>query len=196
MANSIVVFVAWPDGVAGDVGSFPAKWKAATFPSSANWPTAVQYKPQAKPLHPSSKIKKIYVAGHGDAGVHTIHTKLADGAYDAGLTYEMVAQRLIDSGLDSGWSGEIILHNCASGVPGVGRQSFAAKFAQHMRAKHKMYGARFAGYVGKAVSSYLTTHGVRYKDVVYPPSGDPKAHKWVLMPGNHVVKSKFCKVYF
>gem|GEM_PF-4856401 len=65
-----------------------------------------------------------------------------------------------------------------------------------MRAKHKMYGARFAGYVGKAVSSYLTTHGVRYKDVVYPPSGDPKAHKWVLMPGNHVVKSKFCKVYF
>ena len=190
-----ILFIPWTLHEEGDVHQFQGKWAAASGIGDRA-PLGITYKAGTPTLANHLLLTKIYVGGHGGAGHHSIYSR--GNVKDAvALTYQQVADRLVESGLHRKWRGEIVLQNCDSAAPGPRTQSFAAKFAQYMRAHHKMYLARYAGYLG-AVSSYPTATGMRIDGVNREPSTTPsKAHKWVALPGSSaIVKSKFAKVYF
>lgn len=75
---------------------------------------------------------EIYVHGHGAPGGHEIDSGVAPNTQ---LKYDDLADLLIAHGLKRTWSGAIKLYSCNSGSPKLGKQSFAAKFAQYMRFK-------------------------------------------------------------
>jgi hypothetical protein len=121
---------------------------------------------------------EIYIRGHGGDGDHEI----ADGNHNV-LKYDAVADLLIADGLKRTWSGVIKCLNCSSGVPTLGRQSFAAKFAQYMRGKGYLL-ISFVGYLGPVDG--------------YPLKNDPNAHydhKYTTIFG-HEVKNKWARAFF
>lgn len=125
---------------------------------------------------------EIYVRGHGGKGKHTISNA---NPVTSRLKYDEVADRLISHGLKKTWSGAIKLWNCHSGECTLGMQSFAAKFAQHMRFKKNYHLISYVGYRG-ALDSYPSDEaGHKYK------------HKYSTSPlTGKEVKSKWMKVLF
>lgn len=127
---------------------------------------------------------EIYIRGHGAPGDHTI----AEGG-DTGpdLKYDVLAERLLSHGLKKTWVGVIKLYNCDSGRCTLGRQSFAAKFAQHMRFTEGYHLISYVGYLGAMDSRPVQNPGEKHKH----------KHFTLKTPfGSHEVKSKWGKAFF
>lgn len=129
---------------------------------------------------------EIYVHGHGGKGDHELSSEC--GA-NTSLKYDAVADRLISHGLKKTWSGAIKLYACSSGTPTLGRQSFAAKFAQYMRFKKNYHLVSYVGYYG-AIDGCPD----------YSPEGSYSKHKYATMfEGTSLeceVKTKWRKAFF
>jgi hypothetical protein len=129
---------------------------------------------------------EIYVRGHGAPGDHEIDADVNGGSP---LRYDEVAKRLKAQGLKKTWSGVIKLYNCNSGMPSLGSQCFAAKFAQYMRFDLGYNLISYVGYTGIVRSRYSNENGA-HKNM----------HKFVTrFQGTvleHKVKSKWGKVFF
>lgn len=127
---------------------------------------------------------EIYIRGHGGIGDHEI-CEANSGANS--LKYDQVADRLLSHGLSRTWCGSIKLYNCNSGRCSLGRQSFAAKFAQYMRFVKGYHLVSYVGYLGY-LSSYpitgLSEHHLHKRVRIETPLGDIK------------LKSKWGKAFF
>jgi hypothetical protein len=129
---------------------------------------------------------EIYIHGHGDPGDHGISSGVPP---DTDLKYDTVADRLLAHGLKRSWSGAIKLYTCNSGSATLGRQSFAAKFAQYMRFSKNYHLISYVGYYGSIDG--------------YPGYGNANAdhkHKFsTRFEGTRFeceIKTKWCKVFF
>ena len=128
----------------------------------------------------------IYVRGHGGSGVHEIDN---DVHGTSSLKYDAVADRLLSHGLNNTWCGVIKLYNCNSGSCTLGRQSFAAKFAQYMRFTKGYHLVSYVGYFGSidgapnfegAASHHKHKFSTRFAGTRFETE----------------VKTKWCKVFF
>lgn len=129
---------------------------------------------------------EIYVRGHGAPGSHTLSNDVNDTDV---LKYDEVADRLLSHGLKNTWIGRIKLYNCNSGACTLGRQSFAAKFAQYMRFKKGYHLVSYVGYFG-SIDSYPHFEG----------AASHHKHKFSTRFKNtrfqKEVKTKWCKTFF
>lgn len=127
-----------------------------------------------------SWFSEIYIRGHGAPGDHTIDN---DHSGTSSLKYDAVADRLISHGLKKTWVGVIKCYNCNSGRCTLGMQSFAAKFAQHMRFTKGYHLVSYVGYLGAMDSEPNQQAGEQFK------------HKHATMFGREI-KSKYAKALF
>lgn len=100
----------------------------------------------------------IYLRGHCLPGSPSIFTKL--GAQEQHLQANVVADRLIESGLNTSFAGVIKCWNCHSAEPVGSNTAFAQRLADNLY--HRGYiNCAFQGYVG-ALDSHPNQGGHRY----------------------------------
>jgi hypothetical protein len=157
MSATHVLFVAWEkaDEKTAEANAWAefGNKKKRTIPTNYQ---VVIYKPGTE----SEYLKKlqtgqIYILGHGARGFHSIGD--IDGDPDKIkinlLSAENVGDRLIESGLQTSFSGKIKCYNCDSSRTRQGNPGFAQVFADYMRWK-KYSKCQYFGYD----SSVSTAH--------------------------------------
>lgn len=112
----------------------------------------IVYKPKTK----SENLKKmqtgqIYILGHGAAGYGSIAD--IDGKGGVELTATQVADRLIESGLSTAFSGKIKCYNCHSSTAGETGPAFAKLFADEMRSRQYEH-CQYFGYDSSVHAAY------------------------------------------
>lgn len=154
MIATHILFVAWQN--ASEKNAQAEAWKkvgnADKSKEGARNYEVVVYKPDCK----SENLKKIqtgyiYILGHGAAGYGNIADIDENGAIE--LSAAEVANRLIDSGLSTAFSGKIKCFNCNSSAEGNGKPAFAKIFADEMR-KRKYSNCQYFGYNRSIVAAY------------------------------------------
>jgi hypothetical protein len=114
---------------------------------------------------------EIYVRGHGGPGDPTI-----DSDSGVSLQYDVVADRLIASGLSPRYAGCVKIYACQSGTRAGDESSFAQRFAKYLIKEKKRYLCSVYGYAGKVTSEYVTEEAAK-------GSGDTQeSHKWSRLP--------------
>ncbi len=113
---------------------------------------------------------RIYIKGHGSPGDHRIYPNITAPDSD-GIKYDVVCDRLIESGLKRSWMGVIVCDNCYSAVPQIGSQAFAAKMSQYLRLKGYLF-ISFIGLFGPVTSKYLARGGKYSHRYVLPFAND------------------------
>ena len=183
-------FIPWSIA-SGESGHFVGKaqdWtnSSANHELKHNYPYTIVTHGDGTDLSTLNWGSEIYIHGHGDPGDHEIDSGVPP---NTALKYDAVADRLISHGLKRLWGGVIKLYSCNSGSPSLGRQSFAAKFAQYMRFSKNYHLVSYVGYYG-SIDGY--PH--------YSPSGSYHKHKYsTRFEGTRFereVKSKWCKAFF
>ena len=113
-----------------------------------NTAIAVWYKPKTKsPFIQSMSTGQIYIRGHGMAGFKSIE----GGRGGERIDFDVVADRLIKSGLPKSFNGKIKLFNChsaESGQPGSDPECVGPPFARQFADEMYSRGYRSCTYYG------------------------------------------------
>ncbi len=128
-------------------------WTAANQAGADKQVTAVWYSGASDPAirNLGAATDQIYIRGHNDA---TLGTSIQVARGGSVLSAEVVAQRLIESGLRKRFQGKVKCYNCHSGEKFAGfKSSFAQAIADYMF-NHGYDNCTYYGYEGALDSFY------------------------------------------
>ena len=136
-----LLFVPWTDTEGTDQYDNVDIWKRAAAATEAGgverYPKIferVAYNGNPNPTLKTLRENDVmYVLGHCAPGSDKLwpYDDSADNDPNA-LSSAMVAERLIRTGLEKNWTGDLKLYACHSASPGAGSQSFLKAFGEHL----------------------------------------------------------------
>jgi len=117
---------------------------------------------------------EIYVIGHGGDGLDYIQSTKG-----LNLRYNVVVDRLINSGLAAAYAGDVKIYACHSGDASGANLSFAKLFARCLIKDRGRYLAAVYGYTGRLTASVFREQTVGLNaDLTANEVTHKKHHKW------------------
>jgi len=126
------------------------------------------------PIQTAGMFDEIYLIGHGGAGLDYIQSDKGTA-----LRYDVVADRLIASGLAAMYAGDVKIYACHSGEASGSNLSFAKHFARYLIKDRGRYLAAVYGYSGRLTARVFHEQTIGLNpDLTAIEVAHKKHHKW------------------